>query len=91
MTIACHIKINSFDLIQISSSACVRKIVLSYSLIILGFSFLVIFLNILQKPAFVLNLIGLWIPTGFSLIISIIFFKRIDSGLFRKEKWPMTY
>lgn len=37
--------------------------------------------------AFLLNLLGLWIPTGFALLISIIFFKRIDTGVFRKEKW----
>ena len=77
----------TFDLIQISSSATVRKIVLSYSGIVFVFSFLLIFLNFIQKPAFILNLIGLWIPTGFSLIISICFFKRIDTGVFRKEKW----
>ena len=77
----------TLDLIQISSSATVRKVVLSYSVIVFLFSFILIFLNLFQKPAFILNLIGLWIPTVFSLIISIIFFKRIDTGIFRKEKW----
>ena len=77
----------TFDLIKISSTATVRKIVFSYSAVIFVFSFILISLNYFQKPAFILNLIGLWIPTAFSLIISIIFFKRIDTGIFRKEKW----
>ncbi len=81
----------TFDLIHISGSATVRKIVLCYSSIIFVFSLALIFLNIFQNPAFVLNLIGLWIPTGVSLIISIIFFKRIDTGVFRKEKWIIVF
>ena len=81
----------TFDLIQISSRASVRKFILAYSVIVFVFSFILIFLEFFQRPAFVLNLIGLWIPTGFSLIISIIFFKRIDKGLFRKEKWIIIF
>ena len=81
----------TFDLIQISSRASVRKFILAYSVIVFVFSFILIFMEFFQRPAFVLNLIGLWIPTGFSLIISIIFFKRIDKGLFRKEKWIIIF
>lgn len=81
----------TFDLIQISSRASVRKFILAYSVIVFVFSFILIFLEFFQRPAFVLNLIGLWIPTGFSLIISIVFFKRIDKGLFRKEKWIIIF
>ena len=81
----------TFDLIQISSRASVRKFILAYSVIVFVFSFILIFMEFFQRPAFVLNLIGLWIPTGFSLIISIVFFKRIDKGLFRKEKWIIIF
>ena len=81
----------TFDLIHISSRASVRKFILAYSVIVFVFSFILIFMEFFQRPAFVLNLIGLWIPTGFSLIISIVFFKRIDKGLFRKEKWIIIF
>ncbi len=81
----------TFDLIQISSRASVRKFIFAYSVIVFVFSFILIFMDFFQRPAFVLNLIGLWIPTGFSLIISIVFFKRIDKGLFRKEKWIIIF
>ncbi len=77
----------TFDLIHISSNATIRKLVCGYSLFVFLFAFLLIFLTGLTNPAFVLNLLGLWIPTGFALLISIIFFKRIDTGVFRKEKW----
>ena len=77
----------TFDVIQINSTAKVRKIVLCYSIIVFIFSFILIFLTGIQNPALVLNLIGIWIPTGVSLIISICFYKRIDTGVFRKEKW----
>ena len=77
----------TFDLIHISSNATIRKLVCGYSLVVFLFAFALIFLSGLTNPAFVLNLLGLWIPTGFALLISIIFFKRIDTGVFRKEKW----
>ena len=50
-----------------------------------------IFIPALEKPALLLNILGIWIPTTFSLLISIIFHKRIDSGLFRKEKWIIVF
>ena len=77
----------TFDLIHISGSATIRKLVCCYSAIVFVFAFVLIFLTAIVRTAFVLNLLGLWIPTAFSLLISIIFFKRIDTGVFRKEKW----
>ena len=77
----------TFDLIHISGSATIRKLVCGYSLLVFLFAFALIFLTGLTNPAFLLNLLGLWIPTGFALLISIFFFKRIDTGVFRKEKW----
>ena len=77
----------TFDVIHISSSATIRKIICGYSLVIFVFAFALIFLTGFSNPAFIINLLGLWIPTGFALLISIIFFKRIDTGVFRKEKW----
>ena len=81
----------TFDLLQISGSASVRKILVCYSILVFLFSFVLIFLDKIQNPAFVLNLAGIWIPTGFSIIISIIFYKRIDTGVFRKEKWIILF
>ena len=77
----------TFDLIHISGSATIRKIICAYSQVVFVFAFALIFLTGLSNPAFILNLLGLWVPTGFALLISIIFFKRIDTGVFRKEKW----
>lgn len=48
---------------------------------------MMIFIPQISNPGFIINLLGLWIPTGISILISLIFFKRIDSGIFRKERW----
>ncbi len=77
----------TFDLIHISSSATVRKIICLYSLVVFIFAIILIFIKSITKPAIILNILGIWIPTGFSLLISIIYHKRIDTGVFRKEKW----
>ena len=77
----------AFDLIHISPSATVRKIIGLYSLAVFVFAILLLFISKIEKPANILNIFGLWIPTGISLLISIICHKRIDAGIFRKEKW----
>ena len=77
----------TFDLIKISEAATIRKICSIYSLAVFVFSIIMIFTSLPEKPALLLNILGIWIPTAFSLLISIIFHKRIDSGVFRKEKW----
>ena len=77
----------TFDLIHISVSAAVRKIFFVYSSVVFIFSIIIIFITQISNPAFVINLLGLWIPTGFSLLMSAIFLKRIDTGIFRKERW----
>ena len=80
-----------FDLINISPSATVRKIVVIYSACIFIFAIILIFLGnnetTTSNPGQLLNLLGIWIPTGFSVITGLIFYKRIDKGIFRKEKW----
>ena len=81
----------TFDLLRISSSASVRKLVSLYSLAVFIFAIIMIFISALERPAFILNILGIWIPTGFSLLISIIFHKRIDTGVFRKEKWIFVF
>ncbi len=81
----------TFDLLRISSSASVRKLVSLYSLAVFIFAIVLIFISALEKPALILNILGIWIPTGFSLLISIIFHKRIDTGVFRKEKWIFVF
>ena len=80
-----------FDLIKISPSATISKTGSLYSLAVFIFSIIMIFIPALEKPALLLNILGIWIPTTFSLLISIIFHKRIDSGLFRKEKWIIVF
>ena len=80
-----------FDLIKISPSATISKTGSLYSLAVFIFSIVMIFIPALEKPALLLNILGIWIPTTFSLLISIIFHKRIDSGLFRKEKWIIVF
>ena len=75
----------TFDLIHISPTAQIRKAFFIYSATVFVFAVIMIFIPGIEKPAFVLNLLGLWIPTGISLIIGIIFHKRIDTGVFRKE------
>ncbi len=81
----------TFDLIQISASASIRKITSLYSLAVFIFAIIMIFISVLEKPALFLNILGIWIPTAFSLLISIIFHKRIDTGVFRKEKWIFVF
>lgn len=76
-----------FDLIRISPSAPIRKILVIYSGAVFKFAILLIFITRIQNPAQLLNLLGIWIPTGISVLIGLIFFKRIDTGIFRKEKW----
>ena len=80
-----------FDLINISPSATVRKIVVIYSACVFVFAIVLIFLGNIEilasNPAQLLNLLGIWIPTGISVITGLIFYKRIDTGIFRKEKW----
>ena len=77
----------TFDLLHISSAATIRKAFSFYSIFLFIFAIVLIFIKPILKPAFVLNLLGIWIPTGVSIIISIIFYKRIDTGIFRKERW----
>ncbi len=81
----------TFDLIKISPSATIYKTISLYSLAVFVFSIIMIFIPSLEKPALLLNILGIWIPTAFSLLISIIFHKRIDSGVFRKEKWIIVF
>ena len=80
-----------FDLIKISPSATISKTGSLYSRAVFIFSIIMMFIPALEKPALLLNILGIWIPTTFSLLISIIFHKRIDSGLFRKEKWIIVF
>ena len=77
----------TLDLIHISSIAGVRKFFCGYSCAVFVFNALMIFIPQISNPAFIINLLGLWIPTGFSILLSLIFFKRIDTGIFRKERW----
>ncbi len=81
----------TFDLIQISVSASIRKFTSLYSLAVFIFAIIMIFIPLPEKPALLLNILGIWIPTAFSLLISIIFHKRIDTGVFRKEKWIFVF
>lgn len=77
----------SLDFIRVNPSARIRKIFQLYSLVVFIFALVTIFLPAVEHPSSVLNILGIWIPAGVSVIIGIAFFNRIDKGSFRKEKW----
>ena len=77
----------AFDLIRISPTARVRKIMLVYASAVFVFSIALIFIRQIQKTSPVLNILGIWIPSFISLLIGLIFYRRIDKGVFHKEKW----
>jgi len=75
----------ALDFVQISLSSHIRKIVKAYS--IASFAMAVIMIVLKRYSIFLLNLFGIWLPTAFSLILALVFYKRINKGIFRKEKW----
>lgn len=80
----------ALDFIQISAQAKIRKILAFYSAAVFVFSIVLIFIPVIQKPSFVLNILGIWIPAFAAVMIGIVFFRRIDKGAFKKEKWIIT-
>lgn len=77
----------AFDLIRTTSTARIRKIIFLWPTAVFVFGILSAFIPQIKKPSFFLNLFGIWIPSAFSIILALIFCKRIDTGIFRKEKW----
>lgn len=77
----------ALDFIQISSEARVRKFVLFYSALVLIFAICLVFVPMIEHPSVILNILGIWIPTAVSVLIGLIFCKRVNTGIFRKEKW----
>ena len=77
-----------FDLIRVSTNAFVRKLPLFYSILFLaaGIVFAVCFKDATLLST-IINISGIWVPAGISVLVAIIFYKRIDSGVFKKEKW----
>ncbi|MBO7583613.1 MAG: helix-turn-helix transcriptional regulator [Treponema sp.] len=77
-----------FDLIRVSTNAFVRKLPLFYSIL---FTAAEIVFAVITKDAkllsTIINISGIWVPAGISVLLAIIFHKRIDSGVFKKEKW----
>ena len=77
-----------FDLIRVSTNAFVRKLPLIYSIL---FTAAEIVFAVITKDAkllsTIINISGIWVPAGISVLLAIIFHKRIDSGVFKKEKW----
>lgn len=77
-----------FDLIRVSTNAFVRKLPLFYSIL---FTAAEIVFAVINKDAkllsTIINISGIWVPAGISVLLAIIFHKRIDSGVFKKEKW----
>lgn len=80
----------ALDYIQISRFSVIRKIILVYSLLSFAFSVLLIFIPGIEHPSSLINICGIWIPTIFAVLIGIIFFRRGDKGVFRREKWIIT-
>ena len=77
----------AFDLIRISPTAVIRKIVMGYAALVFLFAIALIFITQIQSPSSILNIIGIWIPSFLSVLIGLIFYRRIDKGVFHKEKW----
>ncbi|MBR5401414.1 MAG: helix-turn-helix transcriptional regulator [Treponema sp.] len=78
------------DIIHTSSEAVIRKVLSLYSIAVLVFAIVLVFVPAVKHPSVLLNIFGIWIPAFFAVLIGIIFFKRIDKGSFRKEKWIIT-
>lgn len=77
----------ALDFIQISPEARFRKLVLIYSAVVLLFAICLIFVPMIEHPSVLLNILGIWIPTAVSVLLGLIFCKRVNTGIFRKEKW----
>lgn len=79
----------ALDFIQVSSSSRIRMVILAYSALVFVFAvcLCLIFFNKIEHPSFILNILGIWIPATLSVILGIVFFKRINTGVFKKEKW----
>lgn len=77
----------ALDFIQISPEARFRKLVLIYSAVALVFAICLIFVPMIEHPSVLLNILGIWIPTAVSVLLGLIFCKRVNTGIFRKEKW----
>jgi DNA-binding CsgD family transcriptional regulator len=58
-----------------------------YSAAVLAFAISMIFIKAIGRPSFILNILGIWIPTTVSVLLGIVFFRRINTGIFKKEKW----
>lgn len=77
----------ALDYIQINPAARIRKLIPLYSIAVFITSIILIFISGLEHPSFLLNILGIWIPTAVSVLTGLFFYKRINTGIFRKEKW----
>ena len=77
----------ALDYIQINPAARIRKLIPLYSIAVFLTSIILIFISSLEHPSFLLNILGIWIPTAVSVLTGLLFYKRINTGIFRKEKW----
>lgn len=81
----------AFDLVNANVRAFIRIIPLFYSTIILVLYMILEFGFSLDNINFYFNLLGIWIPSVFSVLISVIFIRRINKGVFQKEKWLILW
>lgn len=79
----------SFDLVNANVKALIRLIPLFYSSFLLIIYIIMIFAPEFSQDNinYVINLFGIWIPSAFAIVISLIFIRRIKKGIFQKEKW----
>lgn len=77
----------AFDFVQISSEARIRRLFPVYSAAVFVFAIISGFIKEIEHPSIVLNILGIWIPAAVSVLTGLIFFKRVNTGIFRKEKW----
>ena len=77
----------AFDFVQISPNALIRRLFHVYSAAVFIFAIISGFIDSIAHPSFILNILGIWIPAAVSVLIGLCFFKRINKGIFKKEKW----
>ena len=77
----------ALDFVQINASARIRRIIPIYSVLVFALAIVLIFIKNIEHPSILLNILGIWIPTAVSVLIGLFFYKRINTGIFRKEKW----
>lgn len=74
------------DLLQVPQKAKLRLIPWGYAVFCLCIYMLGEFIIPYSSINFVENVLGIWIPSGVSIVLAVLFRKRYASGIFKQEK-----